>query len=187
MKRTRPSIAAAGMAAVGGVAIAVGSALAWIDAGNGVTIGTQSVSGAPHGLDLPIGVILGAAGVAAVVIALLMTFVPRMRRTWGALLIAAGGSVIASAVWVSAEMQDRYVTFAAAAAPAGPSPVADIEASLRHLIATSALPVVAGAGFYVATAGGVLTIVAGVVTMLHRHRRVSVVRNSGQQLSDVPA
>jgi hypothetical protein len=186
-ERARTSIVAAGMAAVGGIAIVVGSALAWIDAGNGVTIGTQSVSGAPRGLDLPIAPIVGGAGVAAVVIGVLIAFVPAMRRTWGALLLATGASVIASAVWVSTELQDRYVTFAAGTAPAGPSPVADIEASVHHLIATSALPVVAGAGFYVATAGGVLTVVAGVLTMLHRRGGVSVVRDTGPALSDTPA
>jgi Tryptophan-associated transmembrane protein (Trp_oprn_chp) len=165
----RPVIATM-LALLGGAAVITGSLLTWIDAGQGVTVGTQAVTGTPKGIELQLGQVALGAGVAALVLAVLLSVAPRAGRVWGALLLLASAAAITAGLVSASQPQQRYAAYAARQASGSTSSTSEIEASLNRLFEVSSLQAKPGVGVYVAVGGGGALALAGLYALFRRKR-----------------
>jgi hypothetical protein len=167
-KNRRPSRIAPLLALLGGAVIIAGCLLTWVDAGEGVSVGTVSVTGLARGSDLRLGQAALGAGVASVVLGVYLLIVRRARKVFG-LLVLAGLVAIATAAYVYRSPEDRYVDFAAdKGAPARETD--EVRASLSKLFEISNLEADPGVGLYVVIGGGAVSVVAGLAGLFGRRR-----------------
>jgi hypothetical protein len=171
MARSRKrAVIAIVLALLGGAAIIIGALLTWIDVGQGVSVGTRSVTGTPKGTEFLLGQVALGAGIAAVVFALLLLVAPRAGRVWGALLLVSAVAAIAPSVYAYSQPQKEYVDYAITqGAPKGSS-TSDIETSLNRLFEISNLEAKPGLGAYAAFGGGVAVALAGLFALFQRRR-----------------
>jgi hypothetical protein len=158
------------LALLGGAAIIMGTLLTWIDVGEGVSVGTQSVTGTPKGTEFVLGQVALGGGIAAVVLALLLLVAPRARRVWGAILLVSAATAIAPSVVTYAQPQKQYVDYAVTQATPKGSSTSEIEASLNNLFEVNNLEVEPGLGAYLAFGGGVAVALAGLFALFRRKR-----------------
>ena len=124
------------LALIGGAAIVAGSLLTWLEVGGGVSVGSVSVTGTPKGSELLLGQVALGAGVAVVILGLLLLVLRRARRFLGFLVIVGGLAAIAAGAFVASSPQDRYIDFAVEkGAPAGQAD--EVRASLTNLFVVS--------------------------------------------------
>jgi hypothetical protein len=95
------------LAFAGGAAIVAGSFLTWLKVGGGVSVQTVSVTGTPKGTELLAGQVALGAGVAVVVLGLLLLVVQRARRLLGFLVIVGGLAAIAAGALVASSPEER--------------------------------------------------------------------------------
>jgi hypothetical protein len=168
-KNRRPSRIAPLLALLGGAVIIVGCLLTWVDAGDGVSVGKVSVAGWLRGSELRLGQAALGAGVASVVLGILLLAVRRARKVMGLLVLLAGLVAIATAAYVYRSPEDRYADFAAdTAAPAGQTD--QVRASLGNLFEVSNLEANPGVGLYVVIGGGGVSVVAGMAGLFGRRK-----------------
>ena len=169
----RRSWFAAMLTLIGGAAIVGGSLLTWLEVGGGVSVGTTSVTGTPKGTELLLGQVALGAGVAVVILGLLLLGIRRARRLLGFLVIIGGLAAIAAGAFVASSPQDRYIDFAVEkGAPAGQAD--EVRASLTNLFEVSGQEADLGIGLYIAIGGGVLSVIGGLTAVFGRRRRKPV-------------
>src|SRR5438093_3764081 len=154
--RARRSSFPALLALIGGGAIVAGSLLTWLKVGGGVSVETVSVTGTPKGSELLLGRAALGAGVAVVILGLLLLAIRRARKLLGLLVVLGGLVAIATAISVASSPRDRYIDFAVEkGAPAGQSD--QVRASLVNLFEVSGQQTDRGVGLYVVIGGGALS------------------------------
>ena len=157
------------LALIGGGAIVAGSLLTWLDVGGGVSVGSVSVTGTPKGSELLLGKVVLGAGVAVVILGLLLMVLRRARKLLGLLLIVGGLVAIAAGAFVASSPQDRYIDFAVEkGAPAGQAD--EVRASLTNLFEVSGQEADLGIGLYVAIGGGALSLIGGLTAVFGRRK-----------------
>jgi hypothetical protein len=157
------------LAFAGGAAIVAGSFLTWLKVGGGVSVQTVSVSGTPKGTELLAGQVALGAGVAVVVLGLLLLVVQRARRLLGFLVIVGGLAAIAAGALVASSPEDRYIDFAVEkGAPAGQAD--EVRASLANLFVVSGQEADLGIGLYLAIGGGALAVIGGLTAVFGRRK-----------------
>ena len=155
--------------ALGGILLAGGTLLPWIDTG-GVNIGTQVVSGAPTGWETRTGVFVLAAGIVAILGAIVLVSTTRASRVVAVVLLVAGATGLAGASMILTSPRDAYIDFAADELGVGSS---EIEHSLNALFDIGGIRDDLGEGIYVSLAGGGLTVLSGAIgALVLRRRRV---------------
>jgi hypothetical protein len=169
-KNRRPSRIAPLLALLGGAVIIAGCLLTWVDAGGGISVGTVSVTGLPRGTELRIGQAALGAGVASVVLGVLLLTVRHARKVFGLLILLAGLAAIATAVYVYRSPEDRYADFAAdTSAPAGKTD--EVRTSVSSLFEVSNLEANPGVGLYVVIGGSAVSVVAGLAGLFGRRKQ----------------
>ncbi len=167
--RPRRSWFAGLLALIGGAAIVAGSFLTWLEVGGGVSVGSVSVTGTPKGSELLPGQVALGAGVAVVVLGLLLLVLRRARRLLGFLVIVGGLVAIAAGAFVASSPQDRYIDFAVEkGAPAGQAD--EVRASLTNLFVVSGQEADLGIGLYIAIGGGALSVIGGLTAVFGRRK-----------------
>jgi hypothetical protein len=157
------------LALIGGGAIVAGSLLTWLEVGGGVSVGSVSVTGTPKGSELLLGQVALGAGVAVVILGLLLLGIRRARRLLGFLVIIGGLAAIAAGAFVASSPQDRYIDFAVEkGAPAGQSD--EVRASLTNLFVVSGQEADLGLGLYLAIGGGALSVIGGLTAVFGRRK-----------------
>jgi hypothetical protein len=167
--RGRRSWFAGLLALIGGGAIVAGSLLTWLDVGGGVSVGSTSVTGTPTGNELLLGQVALGAGVAVVILGLLLLLLRRARRFLGFLVILGGLAAIAAGAFVASSPEDRYIDFAVEkGAPAGQAD--EVRASLTNLFEVSSQEADLGIGLYIAIGGGALSVLGGLTAVFGRRK-----------------
>jgi Tryptophan-associated transmembrane protein (Trp_oprn_chp) len=157
------------LAFAGGAAIVAGSSLTWLKVGGGVSVQTVSVTGTPEGTELLAGQVALGAGVAVVVLGLLLLVLRRARRLLGFLVIVGGLAAIAAGALVASSPEDRYIDFAVEkGAPAGQADT--VRASLANLFVVSGQEADLGIGLYLAIGGGALAVIGGLTAVFGRRK-----------------
>jgi hypothetical protein len=157
------------LALIGGAAIVAGSLLTWLAVGGGVSVGSVSVSGTPKGSELLPGQVALGAGIAVVILGLLLMAIRRARRLLGSLVILGGLVAIAAGAFVASSPQDRYIDFAVEkGAPAGQAD--EVRASLTNLFVVSSQETDLGIGLYIAIGGGALSVIGGLTAVFARRK-----------------
>jgi hypothetical protein len=157
------------LALIGGGAIVAGSLLTWVEVGGGVSVGSVSVTGTPKGSELLLGQVALGAGVAVLILGLLLLVLRRARRLLGFLVILGGLAAIAAGAFVASSPQDRYIDFAVEkGAPAGQSD--EVRASLTNLFVVSGQEADLGIGLYIAIGGGALSVIGGLTAVFGRRK-----------------
>jgi hypothetical protein len=165
----RRSWFAAMLALIGGAAIVGGSLLTWLEVGGGVSVGSVSVTGTPKGSELLLGQVALGAGVAVVILGLLLLVLRRARKLLGFLVIVGGLVAIAAGVFVASSPQDRYIDFAVEkGAPAGQAD--EVRASLTNLFEVSGQEADLGIGLYIAIGGAALSVIGGLTAVFGRRK-----------------
>jgi len=147
--------------------VIVGVFLPWLDTG-GVTVGANSVTGEPGGIDLTYGIVALVAGIVAVVLALLMLIWPGPTRLWGLLTLLAGAVALAMGVLTLTTVRDVYVSFVGSEIGEATPEVAN---SLRALFDNGGLAEDVALGTYLAIAGGGVALLGGLAAILKRRPR----------------
>jgi len=170
------------LALIGGAAIVAGSLLTWLEVGGGVSVGSVSVTGTPTGSELLLGQVALGAGVAVVVLGLLLLVLLRARRLLGFLVILGGLVAIAAGAFVASSPQDRYIDFAVEkGAPAGQAD--EVRASLTNLFEVSSQETDLGIGLYIAIGGGALSVIGGLTAVFAR-RKPKPVEEAGEEAEE---
>jgi hypothetical protein len=157
------------LALIGGAAIVGGSLLTWLEVGGGVSVGSVSVTGTPTGTELLLGQVALGAGVAVVILGLLLVAIRRARKLLGLLVIVGGIVAIAAGVFVASSPQDRYIDFAVEkGAPTGQAD--EVRASLINLFDVSGQEADLGIGLYIAIGGGALALIGGLTAVFGRRK-----------------
>lgn len=147
---------------LGGAAVIAGAFLPWLDTG-GVTVGTETVTGKPAGLDLTYGTAALVAGAAIAVFGLLMLVWPGPTRLWGAGALLGGGVAVAMGVLTLTGIRDVYISFVGSELGRAS---AEIENSLGALFDNGGISERVALGVYVVIAGGAVALLAGLVALL---------------------
>jgi hypothetical protein len=157
------------LAVIGGGAIIAGCLLTWLEVGGGVSVGSTSVTATPKGTELLLGQVAFGAGVAVLILGLLLLMIRRARRLLGFLVIVGGLVAIAAGAFVASSPQDRYIDFAVEkGAPAGQSD--EVRASLANLFEVSGQEADLGMGMFIAIGGGALALIAGLTAVFGRRK-----------------
>jgi Tryptophan-associated transmembrane protein (Trp_oprn_chp) len=155
--------------ALGGLLLVGGALLPWIDTG-GVNIGTQVISATVTGLETSTGYVVLAAGIVAVLGAIVLISTRRASRVVAVALIVAGAAGLAGALMILTSPRDAYIDFAADELGVGSSEVTNSLTSLFDIGGINDDP---GEGIYVSLAGGALTFLSGAIgALVLRRRRV---------------
>src|SRR5438445_11534375 len=163
--RTRRSWFPGLLALIGGGVIVAGSFLTWLKVPGGVSVETVSVTGTPKGSELLLGQVAIGAGVAVILLGLLLLAIRRARRLLGVLVIIGGAAAIAAAYSATSSPRDRYIDFAVQkGAPAGQSD--EVRASLANLFEVLGREIHLGAGLYVVIGGAGLSVLSGLGALL---------------------
>jgi hypothetical protein len=121
------------------------------------------------GSELLLGQIALGAGVAVVILGLLLLVLRRARKLLGFLVIVGGLAAIAAGVFVASSPQDRYIDFAVEkGAPAGQAD--EVRASLTNLFVVSGQEADLGIGLYIAIGGGALSVIGGLTAVFGRRK-----------------
>jgi hypothetical protein len=167
--RARRSLSPGALALVGGAAIVAGSSLTWLTVGGGVSVQTVSVTGTPKGTELLLGRVALGAGIAVLILGLLLLVLRRARKLLGFLVILGGLAAIAAGAFVASSPQDRYIDFAVEkGAPAGQAD--EVRASLTNLFQVSGQEADLGIGLYIAIGGGALSVIGGLTAVFGRRK-----------------
>jgi len=157
------------LALIGGGAIVAGSLVTWLEVGGGVSVGSTSVTATPKGTELLLGQVALGAGVAVLILGLLLLMIRRARKLLGFLVIVGGLVAIAAGAFVASSPQDRYIDFAVEkGAPVGQSD--EVRASLANLFEVSGQEADLGMGLYIAIGGGALALTAGLTAVFGRRK-----------------
>jgi hypothetical protein len=168
-RKGKGSTGVALFSALGGILLAGGALLPWIDTG-GVNIGTQVISGAPKGWETRTGVVVLAAGVVAILGAIVLVSTTRASRVVAGILLVAGATGLVGALMILTSPRDAFIDFAAHELGVGSG---DIEHSLNALFDIGGIKDDLGDGIYVSLAGGGLTFLSGAIgALVLRTRRI---------------
>ena len=170
--------------ALGGLLLVGGALLPWIDTG-GVNIGTQVISGTVTGLETSTGYVVLAAGIVAVLGAIVLISTRRASRVVAVALIVAGAAGLAGASMILTSPRDAYINFAADELGVGSS---EIENSLTSLFDIGGIKDDPREGIYVSLAGGALTFLSGAIgALVFRRRRAQPATSADEgDLEDAP-
>jgi hypothetical protein len=155
--------------AFGGLLLAGGTLLPWLDTG-GVNVGTQVVTGTPTGLETSRGVIVLSAGIVAVVAAMVLMSISRVSRIMALVVVATGATGLVGVSMILTNPREAYIDFAADELGVAAS---DIEHSLESLFEIGGIQDDPAAGIYVSLAGGGVAILSGAIgALILRRRRI---------------
>lgn len=149
-----------------GLAIVLGSSLAWIDVPSGVlSFQGGRVESSISGFDLDLGILGVVSGGVAIVASLAWLLLKRRRAASVVGLIGGLGS-IALGAYVLATLDDRLINAAIDQAASRELPAAKIKDLLGRVLASGQVDPVPGLGLYVVLIGGAVAVIVGVVGLV---------------------
>jgi hypothetical protein len=156
-----------------GLAIVLGSSLAWIDVPSGVmSFQGGRVESSISGFDLDLG-LLGLVSGGVTIIASLAWLLLKRRSPASVLGLIGGLGSIALGAYVLATLDDRLIDGAIDQAASAELPAAKIEDLLSRVLASGQVDPVPGLGLYFVLVGGAVAVIVGVVGLAKQQGKMS--------------